>query len=248
MLGAEDEYAEDFRALCGLGEAFTELIAAFGSRVHHEVTTERVVRLAATWMPRGQFVAVLSHVDGGVRTVAGSDPRVCVIDRIRDETAQGPALDVVEGNDLVVSDNLAADLRWPAFGPRVADEAGILSLVAYRLVLGRPGPAVLTFYSDWAQAFDPLAIATGALFAAYASLALAGQPQTRPAPEAAERAPSGHVEKACSARATADRSAVRGRRLVLEGLRRAARGMDRAADARDRAAHSKETMAAFRCS
>jgi ANTAR domain len=79
---------------------------------------------------------------------------------------------VLDTNDLVVSNDLAVDPRWPEFGSRVVDELGIRSVVSYRLYLSRRHRTALSFYSDWPHAFDDLDIATGAIFAAYCSLAL----------------------------------------------------------------------------
>lgn len=69
-------------------------------------------------------------------------------------------------------ERIAADLRWPVFGARVVEQVGIRSVVGYRLHLGSEVRAALTFYSDWPQAFDDLAIATGSIFAAYCSLVI----------------------------------------------------------------------------
>lgn len=90
-------------------------------------------------------------------------------------TQQGPALDVLDADDLVVSGDLGDDPRWPAFGARVIDRTGIRSIVSYRLYLSSNHRAALTFYSDWPYAFDDVAIATGAIFAAYGSLTLGSE-------------------------------------------------------------------------
>jgi ANTAR domain len=94
------------------------------------------------------------------------------LDRVRAETGEGPALDVLETNDLVISGDVAADPRWPAFGARVLKELNVRSVAAYRLHLGRDHRAALIFVSDWPYAFDELTGAIGAIFAAYCSLVL----------------------------------------------------------------------------
>src|SRR5689334_5687083 len=92
--------------------------------------------------------------------------------RLRKRLARSSSLDVLDTNDLVVSNDLAVDPRWPEFGSRVVDGLGIRSVVSYRLYLSRRHRAALSFYSDWPHAFDDLDIATRAIFAGYCSLAL----------------------------------------------------------------------------
>jgi hypothetical protein len=78
---------------------------------------------------------------------------------------------VIGINDFIVSGDLTGDLRWPTFGQRTVEETGMLSVLSYRLYLSARHRAALSFYSDWPHAFDQVAISTGAIFAAYASLA-----------------------------------------------------------------------------
>lgn len=48
-------------------------------------------------------------------------------------------------------------------------------MINYRLYLGRHRRAALSFYSTWPHAFDDIAAAIGAIFAAYCSLTLITQ-------------------------------------------------------------------------
>jgi hypothetical protein len=111
---------------------------------------------------------------GQARTIAATGPIATRLDEIRAEIQahEGPVLDVLEGNDVVVSGDLNNDPRWPAFGERVASELGIRSLVSYRLYLAPDHRAAVTFLSSWPYAFDQVAVAIGAIFAAYCSLSL----------------------------------------------------------------------------
>jgi len=113
--------------------------------------------------------------NGHVHNVAATSDVPSQVDRIRDATGQGPALDVLDTNDLVASGDLATDPRWPVFAARVSQDTSIRSIVSYRLYLSPRHRAALSFYSNWPYAFDDLAIATGAIFAAYASLALTSE-------------------------------------------------------------------------
>jgi hypothetical protein len=170
-LREDDEHAEDFRALAELAEVFTALVAKLTQGDDRGLTPEGIVDLAARSMPRAQHVALVVDVGGTLRTLAASSDVPDVVARIRQETGEGPAFDVVETNDVVVSGDLGGDPRWPEFGRRTVEETGMVSVATYRLYVTSHHRAALSFYSDWPYAFDDIAVSTGAIFAAYASLA-----------------------------------------------------------------------------
>jgi hypothetical protein len=167
-----DADPDEFAALAELAEIFGELVDALHRGQPAELSPDRIVQIAVRCVPRSRSAGLVVVDARGPVTVAATDDVGKSIDRIRSETGQGPALDILETNDLVVCDELPGDERWPDFGRRATDETGIRSLISYRLYLGRGRRAALSFYSDWPYAFDELAITTGAIFAAYCSLAL----------------------------------------------------------------------------
>jgi hypothetical protein len=187
------EHAEDFQALAELADVFTDLVSALRCGQAAQLSPSRVVELGLHCMPRAQHAAITGHVDGRLRDVAASSALPGQIDRIRGETGEGPAFDLIEANDLVVADDLAGDPRWPCFSTRTVEETGVRSIVAYRLYFGSRHRAALCFYSDWPYAFDEIAISTGAIFAAYASLA-AGQELVLGEPVKRERSVEVHRE------------------------------------------------------
>ncbi len=163
---------DEFAALAELAEIFGELVEAFYHGQQAQLSPDRIVEVALRCVPRSRSTGLVMVDDRGPITVAATDDVGERIDRIRRETGQGPALDILDSNDLVVCDDLPDDERWPDYGTRVTEETGIRSLLSYRLYLGRGRRAALSFYTDWPYAFDELAITTGAIFAAYCSLAL----------------------------------------------------------------------------
>src|SRR5919199_611365 len=107
------EHAEDFRALAELADVFTDLVSALRCGEASRLTPSGIVELALRCMPRAQHAAITAHVDGQLRNMAASSELPAQIDRIRRETGEGPAFDLVEANDLVVTDDLNTDPRWP---------------------------------------------------------------------------------------------------------------------------------------
>jgi hypothetical protein len=166
----DHEYADDFTALAELAEAFTMLVAAMHGGDPAVLTADRVVAMARPCMPRAQHAALIIRDGDRVDTAAHTHPITRTIDSIRADTGEGPGLDALETNDIVISGDLESDPRWPKYGAKVTAETSIRSIAAYRLYLSSRHRAALMFYSDWPDAFDDLAIATGAIFAAYCSL------------------------------------------------------------------------------
>jgi hypothetical protein len=167
-----DDCPEDFRAIAELAEAFSELVGLLTDHQSVGMEVQTLVEFAHHAMPRAQHTGLLLLEDGITRTVAATSEVPERLDRLRAETGQGPALDVLETNDLVISGDVAADPRWPAFGARVLKELDVRSIASYRLHLGRDHRAALVFVSDWPYAFGELDGALGAIFAAYCSLVL----------------------------------------------------------------------------
>ncbi len=169
---AFDDDTADFTALAELAEDFNTLVEALlDRRDGHSLPPARIVELAVRCMPSGRHFALVISEDGdSSRSLAATSDLPAQVDQLRAEVGQGPALDVLDTNDLIVSNDLAADPRWPLFGPGVVDRLGIRSALAYRLYLAPRLRAALVLYSDWPHAFDDLAIATGSIFAAYCSL------------------------------------------------------------------------------
>jgi hypothetical protein len=166
-----DHGRADFTAISELAEAFTALVDALSSGDGlPAMSPERIVAVAAGCMPSSDDVALTVAKNDRAHLLAATSDLVRQVDRIRLEVGHGPVLDIVETNDLVLSNDLAADLRWPVFGSRAVEQLGIRSVVGYRLYLSPGVRAALTFYSEWPHAFDDLAIATGSIFAAYCSL------------------------------------------------------------------------------
>jgi hypothetical protein len=169
--GADDR-CEDFRAVAELAEAFRAMVQLLTERDPVGLDVQALVEFAHSAMPRAQHTGLLLLARGEARTVAASSDVPERLDRLRAEIGEGPALDVLETNDMVISGDVASDPRWPSFGPRALQELDVRSIACYRLHLGPDHRAALVFVSDWPYAFDELTGAIGAIFAAYCSLML----------------------------------------------------------------------------
>jgi hypothetical protein len=166
------ERAEIASALAELAAAFTRLVQVFLEGGQAQLSPQRIVDVAARVMPSCRHAAVVVIDQDQPRTLASTDAVPEHVDAVQFDAGEGPSLDVLVTDDYVRVDDLADDPRWPQFASRALQVADIRSMINYRLYLGRHRRAALSFYSTWPYAFDEVAAAIGAIFAAYCSLTL----------------------------------------------------------------------------
>jgi hypothetical protein len=160
------------RALEQLGSQFEELSTLLSSR-SGPPEPARVVAFAAEVVPHSEHCGLT--VTRGSRkpmTLGASGPLVEHVDRLQYETGEGPCLEAIDGHDVVRADDLAIDPPWPTFGRRCVAETGVRSMFSVRLLLSGTDRAALNFYTHRPKAMDDLDVATGAILAPFAALAL----------------------------------------------------------------------------
>jgi len=158
--------------------SFAVIARALSAPETIEDTLRVIVRLAVEVIDGCTSAGVSLYLgDGKITTAVASDPIVEVIDRIQAETGEGPCVDAI--TSTYVDDSGRDEQRWPLFSAR-AVEAGIKSVLAYRLFVLEDTLGSLNLYGDTEDAFDDDSRVVAAVFATHASLALAG---TRVGPE-----------------------------------------------------------------
>ena len=91
----------------------------------------------------------------------------CSTSRVR-----GPCLDAIITNGVIVVPDLRTDDRWPRFTRAIVAQTPARSILSYRLFMIERARAGLNLYATRPGVFTDLSVATGAVFAAYASMAL----------------------------------------------------------------------------
>lgn len=101
-------------------------------------TRQRIVDSAVIAVPGVDYASItVLHTDTGlIETTAATDTLVRQLDESQYELQEGPCLDGVTEEELVVSSDLTRDPRWPRYGRR-AVSAGIRAQIAIRLRNGR---------------------------------------------------------------------------------------------------------------
>jgi transcriptional regulator with GAF, ATPase, and Fis domain len=133
---------------------------------------KRVVDAAVAEVRGAEHAGVTILDRDSVSTPVATDEVVAVIDHAQYESGQGPCVHAaVEGVDVVRSDDLSEDARWPLFTPH-AVELGIHSMLSFHLYARNDTIGALNIYAGPVGAFDDASVHMGALLATHAAVAL----------------------------------------------------------------------------
>lgn len=137
-------------------------------------TLESVVTIATELVPACDEAGVtLVRRKGGVTTPAATGEVARAGDALQVELNEGPCLDALWSQEVVTSSNLAADPRWPQWGPRIAHDFAVGSMLCVRLFTDENTLGALNLYSLREDAFDEAARIEALALAAHVAVALA---------------------------------------------------------------------------
>jgi ANTAR domain-containing protein/GAF domain-containing protein len=133
-----------------------------------------VVVQAVRTVPGAEHASITDRRDGRFRTPASTGVLASTGDRIQYELTSGPCVEVILRGGVVRTGDIAGDPRWPVLGPRMRDEAGVHSLLSFRLFFEKePERTVgLNLYAAATDAFDDWAETMGTVVATHSALAL----------------------------------------------------------------------------
>lgn len=158
-------------------EDFLRQLAEAARSMQRRTTTQEMLDEAvviATEIIEGCDLAGMSILHrGGIDTPAASSDVLKRLDELQFEMRQGPCFDALRKHEVVISDDLAADDRWPRWGARVANEIGVGSIVSYRLFTTADTLGAMNLYSRSTHAFGPEDVYNGEALAANVAVALA---------------------------------------------------------------------------
>lgn len=116
---------------------------------------QRGVELAVALIDECDHASVTVLTPHYVETVAVSDDVARRGDAWQHDLSEGPGLESVRRQVPVVSQDLRADPRWRAWGPRAVEWLGMRSVVSVPLDARGGGVGALNLYADHPQAWDP---------------------------------------------------------------------------------------------
>ena len=159
--------------------ALPERMAAVARELHAlqsdpNATLGLAVEAACSGVP-GCDGAAVSLVRPGrtVETMVATSDLAATCEALQHELGEGPCLDSVWTEPAVHSADLALDLRWPTWGPRVAEDPGVRSILVLRLFTHGGTLGVLNLYSCQPDTFGAEAHEEGSALAAHLAVAVA---------------------------------------------------------------------------
>lgn len=160
-------------------EGFLERLSAVARSLQNEAGTGRTLdtaAAAATALISACDLADVSTIDEkGVHTHAATGDAVLAVHALQYELSEGPAVDALRDHETVHSPDLTADQRWPTWGPRVARELGMRSVLSFRLFTTGETFGALNLFSRTVNAFDEDDIDNTLALAAHVALAMAAE-------------------------------------------------------------------------
>lgn len=158
----------------GAGEVaatFAMIARDLMSRGSVQDTLEGIAYSAVAVVTGCDWAGVMTVQGGVVQSPAVTDPLVRACDAEQKRAGEGPCLQVLGHREpLIRVDDLAADPRWPVFGP-AAVRLGVGSMLSCELSAGPRDSAALNLYAGRPHAFDEEAEQLGQIFAIHASMA-----------------------------------------------------------------------------
>jgi GAF domain-containing protein len=157
-----------------IAAALTSAAEAIHSPRNLEETLDAIVRAAQDAVPGINHAGIsISHRDGKIETLAGTDQLVWELDSVQYDLMEGPCVDSVKSQPVVVLEHAAEanDPRWPNYLPR-AVQAGLRSQLALRLNVDGETFGGLNLYSTASPTIDAAAAQIAQLFATHAAIAL----------------------------------------------------------------------------
>ena len=138
------------------------------------LTMERAIHLAVQLIRGANEAGIaLNHRGRDIETPVSTDEVVARVDAWQYELREGPCLDAILKQDVVLSRDVGTDERWPTWGPKVAKETGIRSMLCCRLFTHEGLVGGLNLYSYAVDGFNDDDIEDGLALAAQAAVAIA---------------------------------------------------------------------------
>lgn len=156
-----------------LAATFVDIARSFEAAQSPAETQARITRAAVDTVP-GCAHASISMVrrPGPVTTVAPTDDVPARVDLIQYETDEGPCLEAIRDDELVLIDDLTANGRWPRFAARAVAETPVRSILAARLFVQDDTIGALNLFAASPHSFDEHDAAVATILAGHAALAV----------------------------------------------------------------------------
>jgi GAF domain-containing protein len=136
---------------------------------------QQIVVESAVQLIDGCDRAAIGVLDGEkFRSAAATDDVMRLIDALQNEIGEGPCLEASVDNAIQVDNDIATGSKWPRLATIVVERTPVRAMLAVPLVDEGYRSGALNVFADRTDAFDDDSVATAAILASFASVALAG--------------------------------------------------------------------------
>jgi GAF domain-containing protein len=161
-----------------LGRRLADVARDIQSRDDLSGAADEIAAVAADMIDHGVAAGItLVHGRRRVETASATSDDVRRGDALQYELREGPSLDAAWKERQVYCPDLANDRRWPTWGPRVAEELGVRTMLCTQLFTNEDQLGALNLYSTKKGAFTDEDRETVLLLAAHAAVAVAAAQQ-----------------------------------------------------------------------
>ena len=136
-------------------------------------TVGQIAKLAVHAIDGAEVCSISLTRKGEITTVASTADIGVQIDELQYESKEGPCLSSMEKEATFHIPYMEQDTTWPTFSKRVVADTGVKSMLSYVLDVHDGALGALNLTSSTPDSFSRDDVATGALFAAQAGVALA---------------------------------------------------------------------------
>jgi GAF domain-containing protein len=155
-----------------IAQAMSDLARAMQQPGDIALSLEALTVCATESIEGADYASVtVRHRDGRLETLAPTDSIALRVDLLQFELSEGPCYDAVQATSVTLSEDIAGDARWPAYGPRVA-ALGLRSQMGIRLASDDGWRVALNLYARRPGAFDSESISLAEMFADQAAAAM----------------------------------------------------------------------------
>lgn len=152
--------------------ALTEAAKMVHAPLTVEETLDAIVEATLHTVPGFDHVGIsLTHRDGRIETMAGTDQLVWELDDVQYSLKEGPCYDAIRGGGPVMVEHARHDQRWPTYMPQ-AVKHGLRAQLAVGLYREEDSVGGLNLYSTESDTIDEHALQIAELFASHAAIAL----------------------------------------------------------------------------
>jgi hypothetical protein len=156
-----------------LAAAMTKVVATMHAPINVPDTLAAITAATVDTLPAVDCVSIsLTRGDGQIMTLAATAPLAAEADAIQYTLGEGPCLEAALDVPVVVSEDVARDVRWPSYGPAAA-RAGIGSQVAFQFRAEHDHiRGALNLYAAQPGVLDAVTMQLGALFATQVAMTM----------------------------------------------------------------------------